>query len=179
MDPHLKRLQNEIADAVSGLDSEQRSWHEPGKWCVAEILEHLYLSYSGTVKGCGRVLEAGKPLGSRPTLRNRVQALVVVGWGYMPSGRKSPEAARPRGLAAAKVFGEIQARISEMDAALTQAAVKFGSRRKVLDHPLLGPFSVTQWRKFHLVHGMHHVKQIRRLKQRMQVRNSGTVPAQK
>jgi hypothetical protein len=26
---------------------------------------------------------------------------------------------------------------------------------------VLGPFSIEQWRKFHLVHGRHHVKQIR------------------
>lgn len=179
MDPQLQRLQKDMADAVSGLDSEQLSWHEPGKWCAAEILEHLYLTYAGTVKGCGRLLEAGKPLCSRATLSHRVQALVVVALGYMPSGRKSPEAARPRGLPADKVSGEIQARISDMDAALTQCAAKFGSRKKVLDHPLLGPFSVAQWRKFHLVHGLHHVKQLRRLKQQIQLRNIGLAVAQK
>lgn len=179
MDPHLKKLQKEIADAISGLDSELLRCRQPGKWCTAEILEHLYLTYTGTLKGCSRLLAAGKPLGSRPTLRNRVQALVVVGLGYMPSGRQSPEATRPRGLPVDKVFGEIQARIDEMDAALTQCAAKFGTRRKVLDHPLLGPFSIGQWRKFHLVHGLHHVKQLRRLQQQMQNRNSAAAPGQK
>jgi hypothetical protein len=52
-----------------------------------------------------------------------------------------------------------------MDALLAQCAARFGARSKVLDHPILGPFSIAQWRKFHLVHGRHHVKQIRRLRE--------------
>jgi hypothetical protein len=44
---------------------------------------------------------------------------------------------------------------------------KFGSRIKVLDHPILGPLSIDQWRRFHLVHGLHHVKQIRRLRREL------------
>ncbi|HEY3972851.1 MAG TPA: DUF1569 domain-containing protein [Candidatus Sulfotelmatobacter sp.] len=40
-----------------------------------------------------------------------------------------------------------------------------GRSRKLLDHPILGPLTGNQWRKFHLVHGLHHVKQIRRLRQ--------------
>ena len=175
MDPHLKKLQTNIAEAISGLDSGQMAKHAPGKWCVGEILEHLYLTYTGTLKGCGRLLAAGKPLASRSSLQKKVRALIVVGFGYMPTGRKSPDRVRPRGLAPEKIAVEIQSKIEEMDVILTQCASKFGTRAKVLDHPILGPFSVDQWRKFHLVHGMHHVKQIRRLKQEMQ--ESGTQAA--
>ncbi len=164
MDPHLRRLRHELDDAVSGLDARQLDWHKPGKWSVAEILEHLYLTYTGTVKGCGRLLESGKPLASSLTFKNRVQSLVVVGLGYMPSGRKSPEVARPRGLSTEKIVADVQDQINVMDAILAQCATKFGSRTKVLNHPILGPFSVAQWQKFHLVHGLHHVKQIRRLR---------------
>ena len=32
---------------------------------------------------------------------------------------------------------------------------------KVVDHPILGAFTVDQWLKFHLVHTRHHEKQIR------------------
>jgi Protein of unknown function (DUF1569) len=170
MDPHLAKLQDSIADAVSPLTSEQIRWHEPGKWCVAEILEHLYLTYAGTIKGCGRLLETGEPRCSPATFKNRWQSLLVVGFGYMPSGRKSPERALPRGIGGETVVGEIQDKISQMDAALAQCAAQFGPRAKILDHPVLGPFSVAQWRKFHLVHGLHHVKQICGLRERLQRR---------
>lgn len=169
MDPHLQKLQHEIGNAMSTLDPEQFSWHEPGKWCAAEILEHLYLTYTGTIKGCGRVLEAGKPLASQATFNKRLQSLIVVTFGYLPSGRKSPETARPRGLPPEKVAREFQDKIIEMDVALTRCGAKFGTRIKVLDHPLLGPFSISQWRKFHLVHGLHHANQIRKLREHFEM----------
>ncbi|MGZ7099671.1 MAG: DUF1569 domain-containing protein [Candidatus Angelobacter sp.] len=37
-----------------------------------------------------------------------------------------------------------------------------------MDHPVLGPLTAAEWRKFHLVHGLHHVKQIRSLRERPQ-----------
>jgi len=160
MDPHLQRLQQQIT-AVLNLPPELLQERPPGKWSTAEILEHLYLTYTGTIKGFERVLAAGKPLATTPTLKQRVGALVVVGFGYLPAGREAPRQARPRGLPAEKVFSEICRAIAEMDEIMTRCDAKFGSDNRVLDHPFLGPFTTTQWRKFHLVHGLHHVKQIR------------------
>ncbi len=165
MDPHLQILQGEIAAAVAGLSPEQLSQQPPGKWCAAEILEHLYLTYTGTVKGFERVLGAGKPLASKPTLKQRGGTLVVVGLGYFPSGRETPAVASPRGLPREKVLAEIGPKISEMDNVIALCEQKLGSARKLLDHPVLGPLSAPQWRKFHLVHGRHHLKQLHRLRQ--------------
>ncbi len=61
---------------------------------------------------------------------------------------------------------EIGLRIAEMDDMIARCEEKFGLSRKLLDHPILGPLTGEEWRKFHLVHGLHHVKQIRRLRQR-------------
>jgi hypothetical protein len=63
-----------------------------------------------------------------------------------------------------KVLAEIGAKIAEMDDQIARCEQNFGSRRKLLDHPVLGPLTGAQWRKFHLVHGLHHVKQIRHLR---------------
>ena len=113
------------------------------------------------------MLERGKPLGSKPTWKNSARALVVLGFNYLPKGREAPPHARPRGLPQEKVLAEILPKITEMDELLAGCAARFGRRIKVLDHPFLGPFSVDQWRKFHLVHGLHHVKQIRKLRSAM------------
>jgi Protein of unknown function (DUF1569) len=167
VDPRLRRLQNEIAAAVAGLSAEQLSAHPPGKWCAAEILEHLYLTYTGTIKGFQRVAEAGKPLATKaPSWAQRVRTLVVVGFGHLPSGREAPQVARPRGLPPEKVLAEIGPKIAEMDDVISRCEEKLGVRGKLLDHaifdhPILGPLTAAQWRKFHLVHGLHHVKQIR------------------
>jgi Protein of unknown function (DUF1569) len=167
MDPHLATLQRAIAFAIEGLSAAQLAWHPPQKWCASEILEHLYLTYTGTTKGFSRILEAGELRAAQPTLKNRAETLIVLGLGYMPSGRKSPPQAQPRGLPSQQVASEIISKIAEMDEAIARCQQKFGSRAKVLDHPFLGPFSTSQWRKFHLVHGQHHIKQIQTLRRQV------------
>ena len=147
------------------LLNEDLSWHPPGKWGAAEVLEHLYLTYTGTVVGLERVLAGGKPIVHPATLRQRCRTLVVVGLGYMPEGRKSPRVAQPRGVPAEKVRAEISATIEAMDEIITRCEESFGGHTKLLDHPILGPLTGAQWRKLHLVHSLHHVKQLRRLRQ--------------
>jgi hypothetical protein len=163
VDPHLQRLQEAIASSVAGLSAEQLTLHPPGKWSSAEIVEHLYLTYTGTVKGFARVAEAGKSLATTQTWRQRARTLVVLGFGYLPTGRESPPVARPRGVPMEKVLAEIGPKITEMDDMLARCEEKLGIRCKLLDHPILGPLTAAQWRKFHLLHGIHHVKQIHRL----------------
>src|ERR1700757_4593329 len=98
MDSYLERLHESITAATKDMTAEQLQRHEPGKWSTAEVLEHLYLSYTGTVKGLGRCLQEGKPLARAQTLRDRLATTVVTGLGYFPSGRKSPKQASPRGI---------------------------------------------------------------------------------
>jgi hypothetical protein len=163
VDPQLQKLQQEIDSAVAGMSSAQLSLHPPGKWSAAEILEHLYLTYTGTIKGFERVVEAEIPLATAQTWAQRGRTLIVVGLGYLPSGREAPAVARPRGVPPEKVLAEIGPKISEMDGIIGRCEQQLGSRCKLLDHPVLGPLTAGQWRKFHVVHGLHHVKQLRRL----------------
>src|ERR1039458_2925690 len=139
MDSRLEKLKQALESAVGGMSSEQLSWHAPGKWCAAELLEHLYLSYAGTINGFERVMQAGKPLATRPSMTHRVQTFVVVGLGYMPSGRNAPDVARPRGVPVEKVRSEIGTKLVGMDAIIAQCEARFGGRVHVLDHPILGP----------------------------------------
>jgi hypothetical protein len=164
MDSRLTKLHRAVSDGLAGLSSDEMIWHRPGKWCAAEVLEHLYLTYSGTVKGFERVAAAGKSLATAATWRQRCRALVVVGLGYMPHGRKAPQMTQPRGLPPEKVQMEIIAVLRQMDEIITRCETALGSRDQLLDHPILGPLTAAQWRKFHLVHGLHHVKQIRALR---------------
>jgi len=164
MDLYLQRLQEAITSATRGMTTEDLTRHPEGKWSAAEVLEHLYLTYSGTVKGFERCLAAGRPLGSSPTLKQRVSVAVVTGVGYFPEGRQAPERTRPRGMAAEKVVAEIGPKIAAMDRLIAQCEARYGKRTRVVDHPVLGPLTARQWRKFHWVHGRHHVKQIWRLR---------------
>ena len=160
MDSRLENLKENLELAVEGMSSEQLSWHPPGKWCAAEVLEHLYLTYTGTITGFERVMRKGKPLASRASVAHRALTLMVVGLGYMPAGRKAPAIVQPRGLPVEKVRCEIGEKIAAMDAIIAQCETRFGRRVKLLDHPILGPLTATQFRKLHLVHGRHHLKQL-------------------
>jgi hypothetical protein len=165
MDSHLAKLKEALESAVEGMSSEQLKWHPADKWCAAEVLEHLYLTYTGTIKGFEKVMEAGRPLATKPFMGQRVRTLVVVGLGHMPAGRKAPAMTRPRGLPAETVRDEVRAKIVAMDAIIAQCEARFGRGIPLLDHPILGPLTATQWRKFHLVHGRHHQKQLLRLRE--------------
>ncbi|HTF44988.1 MAG TPA: DUF1569 domain-containing protein [Terriglobales bacterium] len=164
MDSHLERLAAGLASAIDGAGADDLTWHREGKWCIAEILEHLYLSYTGTIKGFQRCLEAGRPLATSATLKQRVMAVVVVGFGRFPPGRKAPKNTQPRGIACEKVAADIGSQIVAMDEAIKKCEQRYGSSTKLLDHPILGPFTARQWRKFHWVHGRHHLQQILRLR---------------
>lgn len=164
MDIRLEKLQLALSSAVAGMSAEDLGWHPPGKWCAAEVLEHLYLTYRGTVRGFERVAETGKSLASAPTFAQRWRTLIVVGVGYFPEGWKSPAIVEPRGLPREKVAAELAAKIVEMDAVITRCEQEVGPEEKLLDHPILGPLTAAQWRKFHLVHGLHHARQIRGLR---------------
>jgi hypothetical protein len=164
MDSRLEKLQSALTSAMAGMTSQELSWHPPGKWCVAEVLEHLYLTYTGTVKGFQRADAAGKSLATAATFAQRWRTFVLLDIGYFPTGRKAPPVAQPRGLPPEKVVSEFSLKIVEMDEVITHCAGKLGTG-KLLDHPILGPLTAEQWRKFHLVHGLHHAKQIRALRE--------------
>jgi Protein of unknown function (DUF1569) len=164
MDSRLEKLRESLESAVKGMSSEQLSWHLPGKWCASEVLEHLYLTYTGTIKGFERVIIKDKPLATSASVAHRVLTFVVVGLGYLPPGRKTPAVAHPRGLPSEQVRNGIGAKLVAMDAIIAQCEARFGPHVKLLDHPILGPLTATQWRTLHLVHGRHHQKQLLRLR---------------
>lgn len=167
MDALLQHLQRTLASTIDGISAEEFNWHPPNKWCAAEILEHLYLSYTGTAKGFEKMLETGKPAAAHGSIWQRTRAFVVFGFDYLPSGREAPNSTRPKGLPVEKVRNGFSEKIALMDAIIAQCEVRFGNGARLLDHPFLGPLTGAQWRKFHLLHGLHHQKQIVRLREAM------------
>jgi hypothetical protein len=166
IDPRLQRLQHALQAAVQGMSEEQWTWRPADKWCAAEVLEHLYLTYTGTIKGFERVLQSDKPMATRSTVKHRLRTLLVLGFNYLPTGRKSPPNALPKGLPMEKVRSEFATKLAAMDRIISQCEERFGRSTKLLDHPVLGPLTGPQWKKFHVIHGRHHEKQLRRLREK-------------
>jgi|SRR5450631_1286818 len=95
-------------------------------------------------------------------MKQRIVNILVTDFGYFPTGRKSPEGAKPKGMSAETVLGEINGRIAQLDEVIQKCEGKFGKHTFVGDHPVLGPITMQQWRKFHWAHGRHHIRQILR-----------------
>ena len=161
MNSQLERLRKELESALANATPAQLANTPEGKWSPALVLEHLWLTYKNTNKGIAKCLERGAPLATAATLSHRVKTFVVVGLQYLPSGAKVPERAVPRGAPSDEVLSSIFREIQQMDSGFTQCESKFGPGAKILDHPVLGPLTVSQWRTFHWVHGRHHARQIR------------------
>jgi hypothetical protein len=165
LDPDLKRLHEAIESATTGMTDEQLAFHPEGKWNTLQVLEHLYLTYRATARGMEKCLQEGKPLARKANMQDRFRAMVVVELRHFPTGRKAPERSLPTGMPMEEILKGIGPELLRMDDAIAQGEIRFGKRRAVLDHPVLGPLSPRQWRKFHCVHGQHHLKQIRKLRE--------------
>ena len=160
----LADLRNEITSAINGMSTEELGLHTEGKWSAAEILEHLNLTYLGTIKGLGRCLQSGQASATGSRLKNFAKRFGLIGLGYFPPGRKSPERVRPRGNPVEQVRAQVLENLMELEKVIANCEAKFGKGKAVADHPIMGPLTAPEWRKFHVVHGKHHVKQIVRLR---------------
>ena len=164
MTSKLTDLRTRLAKAIDGMTAEDLARHPEGKWSSAEILDHLNLTYRGTIKNCERCLAAGKSGASVDRNAKRWQRRVVILIGYFPSGRRSPETVLPRGTPIAQLTTEIFENIARMDSVIAACDAQFGRGKSIAEHPILGPLTAREWRKFHWVHGTHHARQIIRLK---------------
>ena len=134
---------------------------DPNQWSVAEVVEHLQRAYRGTAKGLEICLEKNAPIATGQTVAQRLASFALINLGYFPAGRRAPKHIIPTGeLDLRAVLDAARHDLERLDAAAIKARARFGTV-KVVDHPILGAFTVEEWLKFHLVHTRHHEKQIR------------------
>jgi len=158
--PTTKQIRDAVANSTDGLSEQQFRLHPDGKWDSAAILEHLALTFGTTASLFQKMLREGRPLATSPTLRHRAAQLCVLTFGYIPYGRKSPKRVEPTGITGREARELIFANLEKMDLAFAECEKRFGEKMKVADHPVLGPIRLSGWRKFHLLHTRHHMKQI-------------------
>ena len=165
MHPTLEPIRKILLSVTEGMTPAEWSQHPEGKWCAAEVLEHLSLTYSRTARGMQRILAAGKPDATPLSLKQRVGILMVVELGYFPKGRKAPDQVRPTGSQdGAKVLAETLEHLTSMDSGITACEERFGASTLLVNHSILGALNARQWRKFHAIHARHHAPQIERLR---------------
>ena len=164
MHSYLQQTQNAIDAAVNGMTAEQllRPRAE-GKWCAAEILEHLARAFSGTVPGLEKCCERDRPIAKPANLYQRLATMLLIDVGYFPPGRPAPAMTVPRGMQPEESMNVIRHSLNAMDELLERCERRFGNV-KLMNHPVLGPLTANEWRRFHWVHTRHHMKQIAALR---------------
>ena len=164
LSPPLQSALAAIHSATSGMTDEQLAWHPEGKWSSAEILEHLSLAYALTTERMKPLLAEGQPQLRGRTVTEWFGGLLVLGIGHIPRGRKSPKALCPQGLSCIEARIKVADRLCLLDQTISNLEARFGPEKPVLVHSILGPLSTSDWRRFHCVHTLHHMKQIRTLR---------------
>jgi hypothetical protein len=167
MNPTLHQLQHQITASLQNLDAAQTQLQptsRPNKWSIQQIIEHLLLTYSSTETAISARLAKRTPTRAKPTVADRVVQYAVTRCGYFPKGRKAPPMVIPQPathpLSGEDLTHSAADHLARLDLVFNEAENLFGPQSQCVTHNVLGPLNINQWRRFHLVHGNHHLKQI-------------------
>jgi hypothetical protein len=162
----LERVVSQIASEVRHLDADAAQLHPRGlayKWNAQEVIEHLVLGCRLTTSTLETRLNKGRV--SRSQNRTYLQWSLQLMFGALPRGAPALEETMPTpgrfpAMSGRQLSDFLRQEIEAMDTVLDACRRRFGIER-VGTHPWLGPLRVDQWRRFHVVHGLHHVPQLR------------------
>jgi hypothetical protein len=171
---HLRRAWEAVESAIAGMTEEQMNWAPKGKWSAANLIEHLSLGFSVTMKGCKMVLRQGGPELPKPTWNQRWLAFRVIEMEHFPMRVVAPRMVCPRGQSAEEARRGLLMNLIEMDGMMSKCEEQFGRKVQILAHPYLGPLTIPQWRKFSLFHVRRHMKQLQLLRHQMAHESMGT-----
>ena len=160
MSPHLEKVRAGAERVIRDLSPGDWRYSRNGKWSTSQTLEHLVLTFTATTKGTQKTMLAGAPLCRESTWRNIAGKFYVLRLGRIPRGMKASKNVTPTGGLPTENLRAFNDALVAMDATLNDAERRFGKRTKILDHPILGPLTAEQWRRFHWVHAHHHFRQI-------------------
>jgi hypothetical protein len=163
----LTLLQSELERSLAGLSDQQtqlRPLLDARRWHIQQIVGHLLLTYALTITAMDTQITKARRTQACLSPAQRLWQFVVLRLGWLPRQRKAPAITTPDPNAAPADGDQLRAALASaltaMDARITTAEQLFGRRRRSVRHMILGPLSLNQWRRFHLVHGRHHIRQI-------------------
>jgi hypothetical protein len=161
MHPVLSQILASVETLLAESSADRLAGACPGSWSGAGTLEHLALAYGGTTRMLYWLRDRNAVMPGKRGERQQQMIDCVLGEGNFPSGQAAPPFAQPTGLAPVQAAAKLRESLFELDAALTLLEKTFGSDSFLGRHPVLGPLTAGDWRRFHQVHTLHHLEQIR------------------
>ncbi|HUA96714.1 MAG TPA: DUF1569 domain-containing protein [Terracidiphilus sp.] len=137
-------------------------------WTTQDVIEHLILTYRNTGEYLDRYLARKSPSQKPLRAKHRVLQFLVVRCGGFPRGVTAPEAVCPGKCDMSPMTGDelcacMRSELEKLDAQLDECIRTF-DKTPFASHFALGPMTADQWRRFHFVHGRHHLKQLARIR---------------
>ena len=137
-------------------------------WSTQEVVEHLVLTYRNTGTLLDRYIERNSPTRRRVHLKHRFLQLLVIRFGGFPRGVPAPEFVRPGNANLAAMTGDelttlMRSELETMDSKVEKCRECFDAS-PLASHFVFGPLTADQWRRFHFVHGRHHLAQLKRIR---------------
>jgi hypothetical protein len=154
---------------VEGLSDEQQVFRaSPGRWSVAEIVEHLSMVEASVARLLVSLLGKAEAAGHAREAGAAFAPVSIAGFVEQSRAQKynAPESARPTGVPLA----ESVARLRETRAGLHNLRPRFESvdcAAVRFPHPAFGPLDLYQWLAFLGAHDARHLAQINALKETM------------
>ena len=127
--------------------------HRGKTWSLAEVCDHLALSFESTVRGS---IDEGPPRRWRALSRlGRVMRwyvkMFMLATRWFPSGVSAPESVTP---SASVSLEDALSRLEDATAAFDRKCSSPGSTWGF--HSMLGKMNGRTWRRFHSIHAAHH-----------------------
>jgi hypothetical protein len=161
MDRHLRAALDAVERTAGRLTPDVLARPVPGCWSIADILEHLTLAFRLNAAALAKALDSGELRAKTPGPAARLARILVVDLAYFPQA-KAPAGTEPHGtIPADRSLAALREAMAVLDATLERASARFGTSRRVANHPYFAGLTVPQWRKFHMRHTRHHMRQIR------------------
>jgi hypothetical protein len=167
----LRKLHDDLCSTITGLSPsalQARPLTRPSSWSILQIAQHLLLTYESTTASIQERLRKDDSVPPSATAKQRIGRFFVLQLGWIPGRREAPADVRPEAflltsLTDDHLLSEISTALNTMDSVLADAEKHFGSFR-CQAHFALGPMSIADWRRFHLNHGRHHIRQILKIR---------------
>jgi DinB superfamily len=143
-------------------DRPDADWYRApaGKWCPAQIVQHLALG----IDYSARTLDSRR---DRPPMQRRRRSLgelaaysVIIGLGWIPSGRRAPQATTPVERPAREEVERLFRQGVERMLALERELLPARGSDLFAKHPIMGDLTLPEWLRFHASHCEHHARQI-------------------